>query len=583
MRIKKSFFIIIIIILTLGILPTQKIITTNIYKQEKQSVQHRTIENAVYWTLGGDGSGLIDYLKQKLDSSTMTNLTKIEFNNISATNKTITSDISFDLSKNNDGSVLVLVKENTVYIQYDGILYFNEDSRNLFCDNLEITKITSITGLEYINTSNVTDMSYMFNGLSSLTELDVSNFDTSNVTDMEWMFCYMVLLKKIYVSPKFKTDNVKSDYPMFTNSTNLKGWNNTRYNNAYTGKDYARIDTPNTPGYFSLKVVSDQYIVNEEKNYIYLYTDSITQNIIDNLTVPENIDLAITSDNKLQVKNKEDILKEFTLINISSDIYYLAKDYIYIGTEQIDLTKINVINGTIIEEDEKLKVKHNEETIYEYNILSINFKELSIKGKSIIITEDIPYEDFISNITPNGVTYKIYDEENEVTEGTITKDMVLKIYKDDEKIYEYQITDEFLDLTLLTIDEEESLIKNLKLGTTISSFKENILTSGSVKILDQDGEELKGSDLVRSGAKVVIELSKDKYEYTLSVKGDVTGTGTSTVSDVGKLYQYLRKKIPMEKCYIEAGNVTDTDNEIKITDVGKLYQFIKGKIDSLEG
>ena len=389
-----------------------------------------------------------------------------------------------------------------------------------------------------------------------------------------------------------------------------------------------------------IEITSKKYIIENDKDYIYIGTDAINENIIDNFTVPQNIDLNITTDNKLQVKYNEDILKEFTLINVSSDVYDLTNDYIYVGTETIDLTKINITNATIIEEDnqlkvkyndeiidslniskiysssyvffkdnifignnkldfekinlinlekgtvlnenEKLKVKYNNETIYEYNILSIDFKELIIKGKSIIITEDTSYEDFISNITPNGVTYKIYDKEVEITEGTITKDMVLKIYKDDEEIYEYQITDEFLDLSLLNVDEENLLIKDLKLGTTISSFKDNISTNGSVKILDQDGDELKDTDLVRSGAKVIIELSKDRYEYTLSVKGDVTGTGTSTVSDVGKLYQYLRKKISMDLCYVEAGNVMDTDNEIKITDVGKLYQFIKGKIESLE-
>ena len=32
-------------------------------------------------------------------------------------------------------------------------------------------------------------MSYMFGECSSLTSLDVSNFDTSNVTNMDFMFC----------------------------------------------------------------------------------------------------------------------------------------------------------------------------------------------------------------------------------------------------------------------------------------------------------------------------------------------------------------------------------------------------------
>ena len=45
-----------------------------------------------------------------------------------------------------------------------------------------------IKELKYINTSNITDMRYMFYNCSSLTSLDVSNFDTSNVTNMDSMF-----------------------------------------------------------------------------------------------------------------------------------------------------------------------------------------------------------------------------------------------------------------------------------------------------------------------------------------------------------------------------------------------------------
>ena len=51
------------------------------------------------------------------------------------------------------------------------------------CENL-----TTITGIEYLKTSNVTDMSWMFYGCSGLTSLNLNNFDTSNVTNMHSMF-----------------------------------------------------------------------------------------------------------------------------------------------------------------------------------------------------------------------------------------------------------------------------------------------------------------------------------------------------------------------------------------------------------
>ena len=49
------------------------------------------------------------------------------------------------------------------------------------------------------NTNNVTDMNYMFYGCSSLKELNLNNFNTINVTDMRRMFfgCSEELTKKI--------------------------------------------------------------------------------------------------------------------------------------------------------------------------------------------------------------------------------------------------------------------------------------------------------------------------------------------------------------------------------------------------
>jgi len=52
----------------------------------------------------------------------------------------------------------------------------------------ETSALNSIEGLEYLNTSEVTNMSNMFYGCSGLTSLDLSSFDTSSVTKMGFMF-----------------------------------------------------------------------------------------------------------------------------------------------------------------------------------------------------------------------------------------------------------------------------------------------------------------------------------------------------------------------------------------------------------
>lgn len=51
-----------------------------------------------------------------------------------------------------------------------------------------LTKLETITGLEYLNTEKVTDMRNMFSGCSKLTSVDVTHFNTANVANMSYMF-----------------------------------------------------------------------------------------------------------------------------------------------------------------------------------------------------------------------------------------------------------------------------------------------------------------------------------------------------------------------------------------------------------
>ena len=75
-------------------------------------------------------------------------------------------------------------------------------------------KLTTIEGIEYLNTENVTNMSLMFSNCWILTTLDVSKFDTKNVTDMIGMFSSCEALTTLDVS-NFDTQNVTDMSDMF--------------------------------------------------------------------------------------------------------------------------------------------------------------------------------------------------------------------------------------------------------------------------------------------------------------------------------------------------------------------------------
>ena len=92
--------------------------------------------------------------------------------------------------------------------------------------------LTQIEGFQYLNTSEVKDMSGMFYGCSGLTSLDVSNFNTQNVTDMRVMFYGCSGLTSLDVS-NFNTQNVTDMRAMF------------RYCSGLTSLDVSHFDTQN--------------------------------------------------------------------------------------------------------------------------------------------------------------------------------------------------------------------------------------------------------------------------------------------------------------------------------------------------
>ena len=94
-----------------------------------------------------------------------------------------------------------------------------------------LTELETITGLEYLNTEKVTNMSYMFYYCSSLTSLDVTHFNTANVTNMERMFYCCSSLTSLDVT-HFNTEKVTVMSNMFENCSSLTSLDVTHFNTA---------------------------------------------------------------------------------------------------------------------------------------------------------------------------------------------------------------------------------------------------------------------------------------------------------------------------------------------------------------
>lgn len=162
------------------------------------------------------------------------------------------------------------------------------DINSMFCDcesltslnlsSLNLGNVTNMhqmfegcTGLENIsfagvNTENVTNMGDLFLNCRSLKTIDLSSFNTSKVTNMAYMFYRCTSLTTVYVSDSWTTANVTNSERMFERCTNIVGGMGTTFDENIIDASYARIDGgASNPGYFTAKgegmTVNKLYII----------------------------------------------------------------------------------------------------------------------------------------------------------------------------------------------------------------------------------------------------------------------------------------------------------------------------------
>ena len=101
---------------------------------------------------------------------------------------------------------------------------------NMSCMFNECHKLKEIKGIDKFNTNKVTDMKAMFQACYELEHIDLFNFNTSNVTNMSWMFNNCNKLKYLNLlnfSINCNTENMLSYVPknncqFITNNKDLK-------------------------------------------------------------------------------------------------------------------------------------------------------------------------------------------------------------------------------------------------------------------------------------------------------------------------------------------------------------------------
>ena len=240
---------------------------------------------------------------------------------------------SWDVSEAKDGGVIAYIEDDLnggyiVTIGGDGKIIANENSSNIFRG---FSNLKGIENLSILDTSNVTNMSSMFNYCESITGIDVSNFNTSNVTNMAWMFYGCNNLTYIGNLNNWNTSNVTNmssmfyDCRMLTTIISILGNNVTNYSNMFSNaatQNGAKITVNYTQETSSLV---DNMIA----------TKSTNSNVVKGSQVTAPISLmSLFSDNEIVTVDEADI--SVTKVDGKS---------IYLNVNDMDgISKINLLN-----------------------------------------------------------------------------------------------------------------------------------------------------------------------------------------------------------------------------------------------
>ncbi len=477
-------------------------------------------------------------------------------------------------------------EENTFTIKYNGKIVMNYTILSY-----KVTKDSYSTGKGYIYTKYNTfskedielvgltdsDISLEGNKLkvsykgNELEDVDIVTYSSTDYTLGEG---YVYTGKEFFEEAKISVTNgnIKYNNLGYTNSLEID----------YNG---TKLDKMIVITYSSAKY-------DFSKEYYDLGSESYVQGSV--TVKPAQDAKVVYEDDKLKIKYNDKEVASIDILKYSSDTYNLDEDYIYLGNEEFSSDKItNSSNITLSEEDNSLKIMYKDNAIKTYKLLKItSFGSLIATDKLLSLeNESYTYDSFKSEITTNdsNLVVKVYNADGTpVTEGDIVRGMTVNIEYNGKVLHTYKVVndveEEYLEfdesIKTKESDTSKKYILDLSAGITTDELKKHIDTNGSIEIKDKEGAS---TSTIATGYKLVVTFDTGTtYEYILVVRGDVNGDGKITNSDVAKLFQFLRKKITMDDCYIFAGNVSSHDDEIKIGDVSKLFQFIRNKIDSLE-
>lgn len=439
----------------------------------------------------------------ELDLSSNLNLSHLEITGNPLVNLDITDNLNLEILRVSGNFETLDVTNNVKLIELsvssDKLFELNV-TNNILLQLLSVTGC-AITDIDLSKNKDLTDLNL---GNNKLVELDLSN--NSKILNLN------------LIGNSFdKTLNLYKEQSMFLNNT-------VTLPNGITSNAWISNNT-------SVALVNDNGVVSGVSGGTAIINNEIKNDEI-------NYQISASTVNVIDILSEEYTINE--LVN-----------FVYIGNDNFDVNKIDIVGLNLNVNENKLQILNEKgNLVVELDILSINFNDLNVLDNVINITEEVIYDDFVSNIVKSEkIGYKIKDGDDEVDiDSLITDGMVLEIYIENLLLDTYEIkiiddvNDEIVFNNNIILDDDNSYIKYKGEEVSVIDFLNNIEISENFRVFISDitGNEKGDNDLVVTGDMLTLFVgSEKKSEYKIVIRGDVNGDGRVNLTDLVQLRKHI--------------------------------------------
>ena len=330
-------------------------------------------------------------------------------------------------------------------------------------------------------------------------------------------------------------------------------------------------------------LTSEKYNINSEKKYIYTKNDTNSNTILSNINF-DNVNGRIDN-NKLILYDGNTIVDEYKIINLSSDIYDLSKDYIYDNNFNKD--NINVVNGSLEEKDNTLNIKYNDEILDSKKIVKVT-------SNTYDLSKDYIYDNNFNKDNINVVNGSLEEKDNTLNikynDEILDSKKIVKITSDKydlTKDYIYNVNNPF-DVSDIKCINCKAVYENSKL--TIK-YNDDVLKEIDVVSINFESSEYDLSkDYIYIGTGSFDESKMKTENITYEIESNILKLkykdellkSYKLVSVSSDVYQIKDKYLYVFDSMFDKSNIKVTNGTFDVANNKVTIKYSEDKLDEFD-